>query len=169
MSLGSFVQERRLSRSAARLLRTQGRTIPWKHAALYIAIAAACAVAVALWDHAYEVHEAALFAPPPPPVLAKNLVEDIMGPKAVKSVSLDQKTGALEMTVQDALIKPGQSRAEQRKNVATEGDFAIQVLRSKMSFKTITLHIVAGARSLATVVFKAGDKVPTTRFASSLQ
>lgn len=161
-------RQRPLSRSA-RLLKTQGRTIPWKHVAVYGALVLVVAIAVGLWDHAYEARQAALFQPPPPSVVAKNLVEDIVGPNTVKSVSLDQKTGTLEMTVQDVLIKAGQSPDEQRKNVAAEGTLAIQFIQGKMPMKAITLHIVNGTRALATVTLKPGAKAPTTQFAPALQ
>jgi len=161
-------QRRALSRSA-KLLRTQGRTIPWKHAAIYVALVLAAAILVGVWDHVYEAKQAALLTPPPPQVLAKNLVEDVVGADAVKNVTLDQRAATLEMTVQDVLIKPGQSLSERRKDVTTEGTLAIQLLRSKLPLKVITLHIVNGTRVLATVTSKLGDKAPTTRFAGTLQ
>jgi len=167
-SQGVHAERRALSRSA-RLLKTQGRTIPWMHAAVYAAIVLVAAVLIAVWDHAYEARQAALFQPPPPSVVAKNLVEDIVGPNSVKAVSLDEKTGTLEMTVQDVLIKSGQSPAEQRKNVTAEGTLAIQLIQGKMPMKAITLHIVNGARALATVTLTPGAKAPTTQFAPALQ
>jgi len=136
---------------------------------VYAVVAVAVAIVIAVWDHAYEAREAALFQPPPPQVVAKNLVEDVVGPNAVKSVSLDQKSGTLEMTVQDSLVKPGQSRDEQRKNVTAEGSLAIQFLESRMPLKMITLHIVTGTRTVATVTCKTADKAPTTQFALDLQ
>jgi hypothetical protein len=136
---------------------------------VYVAVVLAAGSAVAVWDHAYEARQAALLQPPAPSVIAKNLVEDVVGPNTVKSVSLDQRTSTLEMTVQDVLIKPGQSRAEQQKNVAAEGSLAIQLIQGKMPMKAITLHIVNGTRPLATVMLRPGEKSPTTQFAAALQ
>jgi hypothetical protein len=161
-------QRHALSRSA-KLIRTQGRTIPWKHAAIYAGLVLAAAIVIGVWDHAYEARQAALLKPPPPQVLAKNLVEDVVGANTVKNVTLDQRAATLEMTVQDVLIKPGQSLSERRKNVTTEGILAIQLLQSKLALKAVTLHIVDGTRALATVTSKIGDKAPTTHFASALQ
>ncbi|HLN14703.1 MAG TPA: hypothetical protein VK587_16020, partial [bacterium] len=49
-------------RKTARLLKTQGRTIPWGHAAIYAGVVLAIAVAVGLWQHSYDVQQAALDA-----------------------------------------------------------------------------------------------------------
>lgn len=154
----------------ARLLKKRGRTIPWRHAMIYAALVAAAGVALALWDHAYEARRAALFAPPSPDVLAKNLVEDIVGPGSVHNVSADPKAGTLDLTVEDVLVKPGQSRAEAQKNLTTEGTLAIQLLESQLrTFKTITVHLVKSGKPLATVKVGGGQTAPTTEFAADIR
>ncbi len=155
---------------AAKLLRTQGRTIPWGHAAIYAAVVIVVAAALAVWDHVYEARQAAMLAPPPPQVLAKNLVESIVGAGTVRNVSVDQRAGALDVTVEDVLTKPGQSRSEMQKNLTTEGTLAIQIVQSRLrSFKTIAIHLVKAGKPLATVRLGPGQKAPTAEFAAGIQ
>lgn len=166
--------ERRGARKPGRILaakfRSRGRTIPWHHAAIYAALVVAVGVALALWDHAYEARRAALLRPPPPEVLAKNLVEDIVGPGTVRHVSVDPKAGALDLTVEDVLVKPGQSRAEKQKNLTTEGTLAIQLVQSRLrSLTTVTVHLVKAGTPLATVRIAPGQKAPTADFAAGLK
>ncbi len=155
---------------AAKLVKARGRTIPWHHAAIYAALVVAVGVALALWDHAYEARRAALLRPPPPEVLAKNLVEDIVGPGTVRHVSVDPKAGTLDLTVEDVLVKPGQSLAEKQKNLTTEGTLAIQLVQSRLrSLTTVTVHLVKAGTPLATVRIAPGQKAPTADFAPGLK
>jgi len=175
----SGVSQRQKPRSTARLLRTQGRTIPWKHAAVYAALVIAAGIGVAFWEHAYEVQQAAVNAPPAPPspqVAAQQLVElGVVGPGNVSNVTWDAKTGALEMTVRDILIKSGQTVDEQRKNVATEGELAVRAIQGgfageKLTLpKTITIHVTHGNAVVATTSAAQGQTAPTTVFAAALR
>jgi hypothetical protein len=151
---------------AAKLLRTQGRTIPWRPAAIYGAIVIVMGIGLGLWDHAYEVHQAALLTPPPPQVLAKNLVEDVVGQGTVRAVAADPKAGTLDLTVQDVLLKPGERSAEMHKDLTAEGTLAIQIVQSRLpGFKTVTVHLVDKAgKSLATVRMQPGQRTPAAEF-----
>lgn len=123
-----------------------------------------------LWDRAYETRRAARLTPPPPDVLARNLVEDVVGPKTVQNVAVDEKAGTLELSVTDVLIKPGQPRDEMRKNLASEGALAIQLLRSYMAqFTTVTIHLVKDKKVLATVRVTSGQKEPVTEFSPEVK
>ncbi len=172
---------RQRPRKTARLLKlkTQGRTIPWTHAAIYAGMVLAIAVAVGLWQHSYDVQQAALDAPLPPPtpqVAAQRLVElGVVGPGNVSNVTWDPKTAALEMTVRDVLIKPGQSVAEQRKNVQAEGELAVHAIQGGFSGsklvppKAITIHLTRGTSPVATTSVAPGQTAPTTVFAGALR
>ncbi len=151
---------------AAKRHRARGRMIPWRHAAVYVALVAAAGFGLAAWDRAYE----ARFQPPPLRVLAKNLVESLVGRGTVRSLSVDEKARTIDMTVEDVLIKPGQSPAEQRQNLTQEGALAIQVLRTQLkSFKTITVHLVKDGKPRATVAITGDQATPTTEFAPDLR
>ncbi len=140
--------------------------IPWRHAAVYAALVAAAGLGLAAWDRAYESR----FQRPPLRVLAKNLVESLVGGGTVRSLSVDEKAHTIDVTVEDVLIKPGQSPAEQRQNLTQEGTLAIQVLRTQLkSFKTITVHLVKAGTPLATVATTGERATPTTEFAPGLR
>lgn len=163
-------------RKSLRLLKTQGRTIPWNHAAIYGALVVAAAIAIALWDHAYEAGQAALFAPPSTQSIAQELVErGVVGPGNVSNVSWDDKTGALAMTVRDILIKPGQPLDEQRKNVAAEGELAVRAIQggfagaNRTPPKSITIHVATADGVVATTTTKPGETTPQTAFAGALK
>ncbi len=151
---------------AAKRMRARGRIIPWRSAVIYVALVAAAGFGLAAWDRAYE----ARFRPPPLRVLAKNLVESLVGAGTVRSLSVDEKARTIEITVEDVLVKPGQSPTEQRQNLTQEGTLAIQVLRTQLkSFKTITVHLVKAGKSLATVAVTGERATPTTEFAPDLR
>jgi hypothetical protein len=156
----------RLPGSGRALKAGKGRAFPWKPTVIYALLVAAAAGGVAAWDHAYEARRAALLRPPPPPVLAKTLIEDVIGPGTVHNVAVDEKAGTADLVVEDVLVKPGQSRAEREKNLVSEGSLAIQLLRGQMrTLKAVTLHLVKGGKPLATVRVDAGHPSPVTEFA----
>jgi hypothetical protein len=147
----------------------KGRAFPWKPTAIYTLLVIAAAGGVAAWDHAYEGRRAALLRPPPPNVLAKNLVEDIIGPGTVHTVTVDEKAGTADIVVEDVLVKPGTSRAEIEKDLASEGSLAIQLLRGQMhDLKAVTLHLVKAGKPLATVRADSAHPSPVTEYAPNL-
>lgn len=147
----------------------KGRAFPWRPTAIYALLVVAAAGGVAAWDHAYEARRAALLRPPPPNVLAKNLVEDIIGPGTVHNVTLDEKAGTADIVVEDVLVKPGKSRAEIEKDLASEGSLAIQLLRGQMrDLKVVTLHLVKAGKPLATVRSDAAHPSPVTEYTPNL-
>ena len=167
---------RHRQRKHLRLLKTQGRTIPWNHAAIYGALVVAAALIVAWWDHAYEARRAALFAPPPPQTMAQQLVErGVVGPGNVSNVTWDDKTGALAMTVRDILIKPGQARDAQRRNAAAEGVLAVRAIQGGFAGaqrtppKSITVYVTTANGLVATTSTAPGQHAPTTEFSGALK
>jgi hypothetical protein len=154
---------------AAKILRTQGRTFPWRNAAIYTLLVLAVFGAVAAWDYSYEAHRAAVLNPPPQ-VAAKALVESLVGQGTVHNVSVDKKAGTLEMTVEDVLTKPKESHPGMQKDLTNEGSLVIQVLQGRLpSFKTLTIHLVKSGAPLATVRLEPGMKTPTAEFASGVR
>lgn len=142
----------------------------WTPTTAYVLAAAAVLGGLLLWDHIYEARQAAAFRPPPPQVLVKNLVEDVVGTGTVRNVTLDEKSGALTVTVEDVLVKPRQSPAEVRRELTTEGTLPIQLVQSRMPWiKTITLRLVKGGRLLATARLVAGQKAPVVDISPDLR
>lgn len=160
----------RLPGRGGTLRSAKARVFPWKPTAIYVLLVAATAGGIAAWDHAYEARRTALLRPPPPRELAKNLVEDIIGPGTVHDVTVDVKAGTADIVVEDVLVKPGQPRTEMEKNLTSEGSLAIQLLRGQMhDLKAVTLHLVKAGKPLATVRVDAAHPSPVTEFAPTLR
>ncbi len=97
-------------------------------------------------------------------------MEDIVGPKTVQKIAVDEKAGTLELSVADVLVKPGQPRDEMRKNLSSEGTLAIQLLQGYMAqFKTVTIHLVKDKKVLATVRVAPGQKEPVLEFSPEVR
>ena len=67
---------------------------------------AAVVAALLAWDAAWKRREEAARRPPPTDVLAKNLVENIIGRNSVKTVKVDEATGVVEVTFESATYPP---------------------------------------------------------------
>jgi hypothetical protein len=160
----------KVSKPAQGLRGVRARRRHWKPVAVYIGLVVLAGLGLALWDRAYEAQQAALRQPPPPPVLARVLVEEFVGSGTVENVTVDAKAGTLEMSVKDVVTKPGQTLAEKKKNLTSEGTLAIQILHSQMpGIKTITLHLVQNGKVLATAATRPGQATPGVEFSSDLQ
>lgn len=120
------------------------------------------------WDRAYEARQSKLFAPAPPQILVRNMIESIIGPGAVSNVNIDDKASTLDVTVRDVLVKPGQTLDEKKKNLSTEGALAIQFVQSRFRYKTMTVHLVRDGQPVATVT-ASGQGAPKTEFAPGLK
>lgn len=140
----------------------------WRPAAAYVLFVLLAGGGIFAWDRAYEARQRALFAPPPPPVLVRNLIEDVVGRGTVKDVKIDDKTSTLTVTVQDVLVKPGQSLDEKKKNLAAEGALAIQFVQSRLRYKVMAVHLVQNGQVLATVT-ATGQGSPKTEYAPDLK
>ncbi|HET7266382.1 MAG TPA: hypothetical protein VFL28_17075 [bacterium] len=122
------------------------------------------------WDRAYEARQRALVAPASPSQLVRNMIDSIVGAGAVTDVKIDDKTGTLDVTVKDVLVKPGQPLDEEKKNLSTEGSLAIQFVQSRLRYKTMTVHLVRDkdGAPLATVT-SSGQGAPRTEYAPGLK
>jgi len=149
-------------------VRGRGRRRNWIPVAGYIAFVVLVGAALFAWDQAYEARQRRLFAPAPPQVIVRNLIESIVGTGTVTDVRLDNKAGTLDVTVKDVLIKPGQSLDEKKKNLATEGALAIQFVQSRLRVKTMNVHLVQDGKVLATVSV-SGQGAPTTKYSTDLK
>jgi hypothetical protein len=146
----------------------RGNNRNWAPIAGYVLFVLVIGAGLFAWDQAYEARQRALFAPPPAPVLVRNLIEDVVGRGTVKDVKIDDKAGTLNVTVQDVLVKPGQSLTEKKKNLSTEGALAIQFVQSRVRYKVMSVHLVQDGKVLATVTV-TGQGAPTTQYAPDLK
>lgn len=140
----------------------------WVPVAAYVGFVLLIGAGLFAWDRAYEARQQALYTPQPPQVIVRNLVEAVVGRGTVTDVKLDNKAGTLDVTVNDVLVKPGQSVDEKRKNLSTEGTLAIQFVQSRFRYKTMTVHLVQAGKPLATVT-ASGQSTPTTEYSPDLK
>lgn len=146
----------------------RGQPANWVPVAGYVLFVLLVAAGLFAWDHAYEARQRALFAPASPQVLARNLIEDVVGPGTVTDVKVDGKAGTLDATLRDVLVKPGQPLAEKKKNLAAEGTLAIQFVQARLRYKVMTVHVLLNGQVAATIT-AGGQSAPTTQYAPGLK
>ncbi len=73
---------------------------------LYVTAVAVVAGGLLAWDYTWTRKQEEARKPPPPEVIAKNLVENIIGPGSVKDVKVDEKAGTVQVTFESATYPP---------------------------------------------------------------
>lgn len=73
---------------------------------IYVAVVAVIAAALVAWDASWQRQQEAARRPPPADVLAKNLVENIIGRGSVKAITVDEQAGAVDVTFESATYPP---------------------------------------------------------------
>lgn len=142
--------------------RRRSAVFPWRPAAIYVGIVVLGAIGLFFWERAYE----AQFAPPSPDVLAKNLVQNVLGPGSVEAVRWDRKTDTVSMRVKDVVTEAKQTTAENRKRLSGEGTVAANIILQAVSFKHVVLTIVKDKKVEVTVRAEPGKaKTPQIDFA----
>lgn len=87
---------------------------------IYIAVVLVVGAGLFAWDYYYQRKEEEARKPPPPEVLAKNLVENIIGRDTVKNVKVDQAAGTVEVVFESATYPPA-SRSTVTGEVVSQG------------------------------------------------
>lgn len=140
---------------------------------IYIAIVVVVTAGLFAWDAASRRRQEEALKPPPPQVLAKNLVENIIGPDTVKDVKVDEAAGTVDITFESATYPPA-ARATVSGEALKQGlDQVIAGMRVnkgdplayvKGSDGKPTLAAVAEyAGRVVQVLVKPGDKVEEGR------
>jgi len=89
---------------ADRLAKKTG--LSWVPVAIYVAAVVVVSGGLFTWDYAYRRKAEEALRPPPPDVLAKNLVENIIGRGTVKDVKVGEAAGTVEVTFESATYPP---------------------------------------------------------------
>ncbi len=87
---------------------------------IYVGVVAVAAGGFYAWDVSYRRQIEEARKPPPTDVLARNLVENIIGPGTVKSVKVDEGTGSIEVVFESATYPPA-VRSEASGEVLPQG------------------------------------------------
>lgn len=136
---------------------------------IYIGIVAVAGAGLFAWDSYYRQKEEEARKPPPPGVIAKNLVENIIGRDTVKSVKVDAAKETVEVVFESATYPPA-SRSTVTGEVVGQGlDRVIPGLRVTKGEPLVYVKasdgkVVPAARAEYTgrvvqVVVKPGAKV----------
>lgn len=73
---------------------------------IYIAAVVLVSAGLFAWDYSYRRKQEEALKPPPPEVIAKNLVENIIGRNTVKSVKVDEAAGMVDVVFESATYPP---------------------------------------------------------------
>ncbi len=142
---------------------------------IYVAVVAVVAAGLLAWDYTWRRKEEEARKPPPPDVVAKNLVENIIGPGTVKDVKLDEKAGTAVVTFESATYPPA-ARVTVAGDVLPQGldrlqpgthvnkDEALVSVKTAEGKAVVAVKADQGGR-VVQVLVKAGDKVDDNRAA----
>lgn len=89
---------------ADRLARKTG--LSWVPIAIYVTVVVVAGGGLFAWDYLYQRKQEEALKPPPPDVLAKNLVENIIGRGSVKDLKIDEAAGTIDVTFESATYPP---------------------------------------------------------------
>lgn len=136
---------------------------------IYIAVVAVVAGGLVAWDYTWRRREETARRPPPADVVARNLVENIIGSDTVKEIKVDEKAGTVEVTFESATFPPA-ARASVAGEVTERGlDRLLAGMRVRTGDPLVYVRTADGREVLAgkaehtgrvvQVLVKAGDKV----------
>jgi len=131
---------------------------------IYIAIAVVVAAGMYIWDLQYRRAQEDLRKPPAPEVIAKNLVENIVGPNTVKEVKVDREKKAVTLTFDSALFRAEKPKKELRELLEAEATLATgAILQQMRDFEKVTATLTYRGKPLAVgEAVRGQDKVSMT-------
>ncbi len=144
---------------------------------IYVGIVVVAGAGLFTWDYLVRRKEEEARKPPPTDVLARNLVENIIGRNTVKSVKVDEATGSVEVVFESATYPPA-ARAEATGEVVAEGlaREGMQVKKGDplVSVKGSDGKITVAARAevpgrVVKVLVKPGDKLEIDRAVMAIE
>lgn len=136
---------------------------------IFIAVVVVAAGGLVAWDYTWRQREEAARRPPPADVVAKNLVENIIGRDTVKAITVDEKAGTVDVMFESATYPPA-ARASVPGVVTAQGlDRLLPGVQVNAGEPLVYVRNAAGQEVLAAkaeqsgrvvqVLVKAGDKV----------
>lgn len=99
---------------------------------IYVGVAVVVAAGMYAWDMKYRRDEEARRRPPSPEIVAKNLVENIVGSDTVRDVKVDQAKKTVTVTFDSVLFKPEKPKKELRELLEAEATLATQAVMMQM-------------------------------------
>jgi hypothetical protein len=131
---------------------------------IFVAAAVVITAGMYLWDLQYRRAEEARRRPPEPEVIAKNLVENIVGAGVVKEVKVDRDAKVIAVTFESALFKPERPKSEMRELLEAEATLATQgILVQMRDYTRVNATLTSQGKTLATAeAVRDRERVVTT-------
>lgn len=131
---------------------------------IYIGVAVVVTAGMYVWDLQYRRSQEDLRRPPAPEVIAKNLVENIVGPNSVKEVKVDREKKTVSLTFDSALYRADKSKKELRELLEAEATLATgAILQQMRDMNQVNATLTFKGKTLATAEAVRGkDKVSMT-------
>lgn len=131
---------------------------------IYVAVAVVLTAGMYLWDVQYRRQQEAARRPPDPEVIAKNLLENVVGAGVVKEVKVDREKKSIAISFESALFKPEKPKQELRELLDAEATLATQAILAQMrDFDRVVATLIHQGKTLATAEAVRGkDRVTTT-------
>ncbi|OFX30845.1 MAG: hypothetical protein A2Z07_07850 [Armatimonadetes bacterium RBG_16_67_12] len=131
---------------------------------IYVTVAVVLTAGMYAWDVQYRRQQEAARRPPAPEVIAKNLVENVVGADVVKEVKVDREKKSLAISFESALFKPEKPKKELRELLDAEATLATQAILVQMrDIDRVVATLTNQGKTLATAEAVRGkDRVTTT-------
>jgi hypothetical protein len=131
---------------------------------VYVAVAVVLTAGMYVWDMLYRRAEEARRRPPEPEVVAKNLVENVVGAGVVKEVKVDKEKKTITLTFESVLFKPDKPKKDLRELLEAEATLATQSILVQMrEYNQVTATLVSQGKTLVVAdAVRGRDKVSTT-------
>ncbi len=128
---------------------------------VYVAVAVVLTAGLYFWDVQYSKAEEARRRPPSPEVIAKNLVENIVGSGTVRDVKVDREQKLVAVTFDSVLFKPGRPKKELRELIEAEATLATQAILLQMQeYGRVTATLLSEGKPIANAEAQRGkDKI----------
>lgn len=132
---------------------------------IYVAVAVVVAAGMFLWDAQYRREQEARRRPPEPEVVAKNLIENVVGAGVVKEVKVDREKKAIAVIFESALFKPDKPKKDLRELMEAEATLATQAILVQMrEYSKVTATLISGGKTLMTAEALRGQDKPAVTF-----
>lgn len=131
---------------------------------IYVAVALVVTAGMYVWDLQYRRTLEAQRRPPEPEVIARNLVDNIVGANSVKEVKVDRDKKTIALTFESALFRADKPKKELRELLDAEATLATQVILQQMrDYGQVTATLTNKGQTLAVAEAVRGkDKVTMT-------
>ncbi len=132
---------------------------------IYVGVAIVVTAGMYAWDLQYRRAEETRRRPPDPEVIAKNLVENVVGAGTVKEVKIDRDKKTITITFESALFKPDKPKKELRELLDAEATLAAGAVLDQMrDYGQATLTLTNQGKTLAVAEAARGKEKPSITY-----